>query len=295
MPALNMRAFFANLIMKSSNSTNWKPLSLDYIIVPMRNIFQSYSERAAFCKAPVAKRLLQLLDNKQTNLALSADVTKANDLLRLADLLGSEICVLKTHIDIIDDFTPELTKELRILADKHQFLIFEDRKFADIGNTVKHQYEGGIYRIVEWADIVNAHTLPGPGIIQGLAEAGMPYQRGLLMLAEMSSAGNLLDQHYVQHTLDMAQQYTDFVIGFITQHALSSEPHWINMTPGIKLEAGTDSLGQRYITPDIAIRENSTDIIIVGRGIIAAEDPLIEARRYREAGWAAYKAHFSHL
>jgi uridine monophosphate synthetase len=255
----------------------------------MKITHYSYKERAAHCQSPLAKRLLQLMDSKQSNLALSADVATAKELLALADLLGPEICILKTHIDIIGDFTPALTKELRKLADKHQFLIFEDRKFADIGNTVKHQYEGGVYRIVEWADIVNAHSLPGPGIIQGLAEAGIKHQRGLLMLAEMSSAGNLLDKNYRQHTLRMAQEHPDFVIGFITQHALSDEPHWINMTPGVKLEGGTDKLGQRYITPDIAIGENGSDIIIVGRGILAASDPLTEARKYRQTGWKAYQ------
>lgn len=42
------------------------------------------------------------------------------------------------------------------------------RKFGDIGNTVKHQYEGGVYQICSWADIVNCHPVPGDGVIQGL-------------------------------------------------------------------------------------------------------------------------------
>jgi orotidine-5'-phosphate decarboxylase len=48
--------------------------------------------------------------------------------------------------------------------------MFFCRKFADIGNTVKHQYEGGVYQISSWADIVNCHPVPGEGVIQGLKE-----------------------------------------------------------------------------------------------------------------------------
>ncbi len=111
----------------------------------------------------------------------------------------------------------------------------EDRKFADIGNTVKHQYEGGIYKIADWADITNAHILPGPGIINGLADVGRKKNRGLILLAEMSSSGHLMDEDYIKQTYKMAEQYADFVIGFVTQHALSTDPHWINFTPGVKL------------------------------------------------------------
>jgi len=249
----------------------------------------SYEARSHACRHPLAKRLLQLMTNKQTNLSVSADVTSAKALLTLANAIGPDICVLKTHIDIIDDFTPALTERLRELADRHEFLLFEDRKFADIGHTVMHQYAGGIYRIADWADITNAHALPGPGIVQGLAQAGQAKQRGLLLLAEMSSAGHLMDKAYVQQTLRMAQEFPDFVMGFITQHALTPEPHWLNFTPGIKLTQEGDTLGQQYVTPEQAIVDHGTDIIIVGRGILKVSHPQAEAARYRQAGWDAYQ------
>lgn len=247
-----------------------------------------YSDRSALCSNPTATKLLSLMDEKKTNLSIAADVTTKAELLEIADKLGPEMCVLKTHIDIIVDFDRELTKELRRLADKHNFLIFEDRKFADIGNTVQHQYRDGIYHISEWADIVNAHAIPGPGIIQGLKEVGLPLGRGLLLLAEMSSKGTLAKGNYTEETLKMAQENTDFVIGFITMRQLTDDPRFINMTPGVQLSAGGDSLGQQYNTPENVILKQKSDIIIVGRGIYKAADPVAEAKKYREAGWKAY-------
>jgi len=248
----------------------------------------TYAERISLCKNPVAKKLLALMSDKETNLSLSADVTQADDLLELANQLGPELCILKTHIDILEDFSMSFITDLKKLAAKHQFLIFEDRKFADIGHTVKLQYEKGIYHIVDWADMTNAHTLPGPGIIKALQEAGLPRERGLLLLAEMSSEGNLLDKSYAEKTLMMAEQFPEFVFGFIAQHQLSNDPHWIHLTPGVQLATGRDSLGQQYITPEKAIIENKTDVIIVGRGILQSNNPVSTAKQYREIGWKAY-------
>lgn len=248
-----------------------------------------YAEKKIYCKNPIAKKLLQLLDTKQTNLALSADVTLSKQLLEFADLIGPEICVLKTHIDIIEDFSPDLILQLKELADKHQFLIFEDRKFADIGNTVQLQYSKGIYRIADWADMINAHSLPGSGIVTGLAEIGLPKERGLLLLAEMSSANNLFSTTYTQQTIAMAEKFPEFVMGFIAQRKLSEHPGWVYLTPGVQFAGENDAHGQQYVTPEQAIEERGTDIIIVGRGIIQARDPLNEAKKYREAGWHAYQ------
>lgn len=254
----------------------------------------TYSQRAELCTNPTAKRLLRLMDEKKTNLCVAADSTTKAGLLELADKLGPEICIFKTHIDIVEDFDQDLVIQLQRLAEKHNFIIFEDRKFADIGNTVQLQYEGGIYHISDWADITNAHTVPGPGIIQGLKEIGLRKGRGLLLLAEMSPKGNLATGAYTAESLKMAEEHKDFVIGFITTHQLLPDPCFINMTPGVNLGKTGDALGQQYTTPESVIKDKKSDVIIVGRGVYKAEDPVAEAKRYREAGWQAYQQRTTH-
>jgi len=249
-----------------------------------------FSKRAALCTHPLTKRLFSIMEKKQSNLCLAADVSTAEELLKLAREVGPYLCVLKTHIDIIDDFTPELTQELQRIANEHEFLIFEDRKFADIGNTVLQQYEGGIYKISDWASLTNAHILPGPGLIEGLQKAGKPKGNGLLLLAELSSKGNLIDESYTRKAEEWACTYSDFVVGFICQKRISSDPRLIHMTPGVQFANKKDALGQQYNTPHHAIVENGSDIIIVGRGIFQHPEPRAAAEEYRKAAFDAYLA-----
>jgi orotidine 5'-phosphate decarboxylase subfamily 1 len=283
----------------------------------------TYAARIPHAVNPASRALLRIMETKQTNLCLSADVTSSARLLRLADELGPHICLLKTHVDILDDWDASVVSSLRTLARRHNFLLFEDRKYADIGSTVTHQFAGGPFRAAEWSHVTNCHIVPGPGIIKGLQQAAVAATatavasgggestdeedraRGLLLIAEMSSAGSLAVGDYTAANVRLAEseEHSAFVMGFICQHRLSDRPGLLHLSPGVQLppagvaavssasssgSTGGDSLGQQYHSPSSIIGTQGSDIIIVGRAIIAADDPRAEARRYQQAGWQAY-------
>ena len=117
---------------------------------------RSYGERAIKFTNPTAKLILDTMERKKTNLAVSVDVTKTHDLLAIIDVVSPYVCLIKvklrlifeylfgilifslsfeTHIDILDDFDHSLIERLQSLSQRGDFVIFEDRKFADIGQS----------------------------------------------------------------------------------------------------------------------------------------------------------------
>jgi orotidine-5'-phosphate decarboxylase len=227
----------------------------------------------------------------------------------------------QTHIDILEDFDHSVIDRLTALSEKYGFMIFEDRKFADIGelkygisrkgydivsgNTVSLQYSSGVHKIASWSHITNAHPIPGPSVVKGLASVGLPLNRGLLLLAEMSTEGALTKGEYTDEAVRIARAHSDFVIGFIAQRRmegvglrenepLHSEEDFLILSPGVGLDKKGDGMGQQYRTPRQVILESGCDIIIVGRGIYGKSGALdvdavrAQAERYRKAGWDAY-------
>ncbi|KZS97666.1 Orotidine 5'-phosphate decarboxylase [Sistotremastrum niveocremeum HHB9708] len=270
----------------------------------MSNVYDpkssSYVDRSKRHSNGAAKALLEVMDRKKSNLCVSVDVAQKQSFLSIIDTVGPYVCLIKTHVDIIEDFDDQLLAELKALSERHDFLIFEDRKFADIGNTVKLQYAKGVHKIANWAHIVNAHPVPGPSIVEGLASVGLPLGRGLLLLAEMSTKDNLATGEYTTRAVQMARQRPDFVIGFIAQrrmetigsHDTSHGEDFLILTPGVGLDVQGDGMGQQYRTPKNVITDAGCDVIIVGRGIYGNGDDVDairkQAQRYQAEGWKAY-------
>lgn len=382
----------------------------------------SFDDRASKTTHPLSAYLLRLMTVKKSNLCLSADVSTTHQLLHLADTVGPSIVVLKTHYDLVSnwDYHPATGTGARLnrLARRHGFLIFEDRKFGDIGSTVQAQYVEGSARIIDWSHITNVNMVPGKAAVDALAEAATrwslrrhyevktdisaegtesnnddeddngddddnderrgkgsrtpladdpsssssrsrsasndgrkasivsittvsqhfepvnsprsrdefagdelfggleeapPLERGLLILAQMSSAGNFMNAEYTAACVAAAREHREYVMGFVAQETLNSptdlEDQFISMTPGCQLpleeeegeegDSGADTQiqgdgkGQQYNTPRKLVGVKGSDIVIVGRGIIKAANPKAEAERYRKHAWAAYEERIS--
>lgn len=133
-----------------------------------------------------------------------------------------------------------------------------------------------------------------------LEELGAPpHARGLLLLAEMSSEGNLMTPEYTKACISVARSNKEFVLGFVAQKSMNQSPDdkFLSFAPGITLPQAeqtngtkSDGKGQKWRGPNEVIGKDGIDIVIVGRGILHAEDRAKEAERYREASWSAYEA-----
>lgn len=150
-----------------------------------------------------------------------------------------------------------------------------------------------------------SHSEEGQQDIQTtLSELGPPpHARGLLLLAEMSSVGNLITPEYTDACVQAAQSNTDFVLGFICQRSLNAQPqdNFICLTPGVSLppedeedvKIAGDGKGQRWRDPAEVVGQDGADIIIVGRGILKADNRRREAQRYQKSAWQAYERRIS--
>ena len=145
----------------------------------------------------IARKYMETAAKKKSLVCLAADKNTMEELVKLVNNVGPYIAALKTHVDLVEDWTAEKWSDFCDFANDAGLMIFEDRKFADIGKITRKQM-GGIYDIRGWSDLVTAHLISGPDIVDGIQAAWSDVSRkgGVLLLAQMSSRGNLLNEDY---------------------------------------------------------------------------------------------------
>ncbi len=221
--------------------------------------------------------LKSLIDKKKTRLCFSADIADPVKLVDMVKKVGPYICMLKVHSDILEHGS-SVIHHLQDLAREFQFLLFEDRKFADIGKITKQQYKH-----LRWAHFVTVHLLAGRGTYDGIDEE-RDERSGVFLVAQMSSSD--FDPLYTRKVVKLANKYRDTIAGIIAQEKLDDE--LFHLVPGINTKQKDDHLGQNYRTMDQV--SNFADVIIVGSGIYNSPDPLLAVRQYASYQKQEYKA-----
>jgi len=242
-----------------------------------------------------SQQYMQTASDKKSLICFAADLQTVDAVRETVESIGPYIACLKLHVDIVEDWSVDGWKEVCDLAKNLNVLIWEDRKFADIGR-VSRQQMGGVVDIRSWADIVTAHLISGPDIVNGLMDGWNDVGRegGILLLAQMSSRGNLLVPNYTKSVVEQGKGM-EGVIGFIGN---GSNPDDIKSlremvgeqkmiwTPGINLKTGDGVAGQRYGHPRDAVLAGA-DCLIVGSGIHRSNDPVDAAKKYAQVSWDA--------
>ncbi|CAP21140.1 Protein CBR-UMPS-1 [Caenorhabditis briggsae] len=249
------------------------------------------NERESLTESPLNKKIISLMKNKKSNLCLAIDYTTVDQVLQMVELAGPFVLAIKLHADAITDFNEEFTKKLVTMANDMNFIIFEDRKFGDTGNTNLLQLSGA-QKIASWADVVTVHAVQGNdsigGVFRKLALDPAYRLSGVLLIAQLSTKGSLTAlPGYTESAVEIANNNRDVVSGFIAQTRVSACSDLLNWTPGVNLDAKTDSTGQQWRGVDQAIDIQQNDIIIVGRGVTSSSEPVQQLKRYRQIAWDA--------
>ncbi|WP_213358076.1 orotidine 5'-phosphate decarboxylase / HUMPS family protein [Chlamydiifrater phoenicopteri] len=246
---------------------------------------RSYKERALITRHSLSRKLFSIMHRKETNLGVTASSCKSQEVLELAEAIGPHICLLKTHVDILEDFSLEFARDLRGLADKHQFLIFEDRKYSETGALVEKQYGGGLYKVADWADLVSVHLSSGEAILDSLRLVGSGKGRGVVLLAESKEAGGSRDDSSV--AVRWAEKHPDFVVGFECSRRLCLNEGFLHIT-SIQNIMDYGVLSSVDTLLEQRIGACGGDLILIDDSFLVSDDLESISGKYKRTGYSVY-------
>ena len=223
----------------------------------------------------------------ERDVIIACDFPSAAGTLAFLDKFREEKPFVKIGMELFYAEGPQIVRQIKARGHK----IFLDLKLHDIPNTVKKAMHSLSALDV---DIVNLHAAGTIEMMKAAREgfAGCAHQPLIIAVTQLTSTSEERMQkellisaginetivHYAKNTKEAG---LDGVVCSPLEAGMVKEAcgkDFITVTPGVRF-AGGDAGDQVRITTPAKAREIGTDLIVVGRPITAAPDPVEAYRR----------------
>ncbi len=209
-------------------------------------------------------------------LMVALDLPDADAALEIAARLKGEIGWVKVGLRLFVAEGPGLVRRL-----KRDFRVFLDLKFHDIPNTVAQAVESAGRLGV---DLVNVHAAGGEGMLRAGAGAARRFPGMRLIAVTVLTSDPMPEDAARRLVLERARLARDCGLDGVVASALEARAvketcgaDFLVVTPGIRW-GGQEAQDQvRVVDPEAAVRRGA-DMLVVGRPILAAADPVRAAR-----------------
>ena len=230
-----------------------------------------------------------MLEGKR-RIAVALDFDQRDDLLAAARLLQGEVGTFKLGLEAFTSHGPGLVRDLVGMGAP----VFLDLKLHDIPNTV-----GGAAAAAArtGASIVNVHASGGPEMMRvageraraAAAAEGLPVPRVIAVTVLTSLDGATLDAVGLRGTPQEAVLRLAVLAREAGLDGVVCSPEEIEairgacgldfflVVPGVR-PAGTDPGDQKRIATPGAAARSGADLLVIGRPILKAPDPVAAAR-----------------
>ena len=218
-----------------------------------------------------------------TKLIVALDFPELEPALALVDRLGDTVEWYKVGKQLFTHYGPMVLKELKNRGKQ----VFLDMKYHDIPNTVA----GAIRSAAAiGADIINVHASGGPAMLAAAAAAAKETGKTVIAVTVLTS----MDQEQLnaiglevtpaQQVSRLARLTEESGLAGVVCSPLEIEliraersGDFITVVPGIRPAGAAVGDQKRIMTPALAAKAGAS-YIVVGRPIIAAEDPVAAAK-----------------
>jgi len=223
-------------------------------------------------------------------LIVALDVNNRQEAVEKVKAIGDSVGFYKIGLELFTAEGPDVVKAVKDLGKR----IFLDLKFHDIPRTVERAVKSGAKLGV---DLMTIHSVGGKAMIKAAADAAAEFGANgpkILAVTVLTS----LDQTDLAEVGIVNRTPADQVLAmakFATEngaHGLVCSPKEVGtlskmlkegtlfITPGVRPAGSAVGDQKRVATPAEAVRDGATHLV-VGRPILAAEDPVAAAKAIR--------------